>query len=165
MLRTIHWLFVIGAALFIFGIGFVVVAARDARRAPAAPAAAAATTTPVATTKQIMAGIVAPAADAIFNAVSTTVTQKGIVEVAPRNDEEWTRLGNWAAALAEAGNLIQIDGRAVDQGDWVKMSRAMIDAGRQTLKAVDAKSTEGILTAGEAVNGSCDTCHERYRRD
>ena len=112
-----------------------------------------------------MAGIVAPGADAIFNAVSTTVTQKGIEEVAPKNDEEWTALGNKAAALAEAGNLILMEGRAVDQGDWVKMSHAMIDAGKQTLKAVEAKSTEGVLTAGEAVNESCDNCHQRYRRD
>lgn len=164
MLKTIHWLFIVGAALFIFGIGFVVVGAREARRVPV-PAAAAPTTTPVATTKQIMSAIVAPAADAIFSAVSTTVSEKGIVEVAPQNDEEWAALGAKAAALAEAGNLIVIDGRAVDQGDWVTMSRAMIDAGRQTLKAVEAKSTESVLTAGEAVNTSCDNCHERYRRD
>ena len=165
MLKTIHWLFIVGAALFIFGIGFVVVGARESRRAPVAAASVAPATTPVASTKQIMSAIVAPAADAIFNAVSTTVSSKGIEEVAPRNDGEWTALGAKAAALAEAGNLMLIDGRAVDQGDWVKMSRAMIDAGKQTLKAVDAKSTEGVLTAGEAVNTSCDNCHERYRRD
>ena len=165
MLRTIQWVFIIGAALFIFGIGFVVVGAREARRAPAATSAAAPTMVPVASTKQIMSAIVGPAADAIFNSVSTTVTQKGIEEVAPKNDEEWAALGAKAAALAEAGNLIQMEGRAVDQGDWVNMSRAMVDAGKQTLKAVDAKSTEGILTAGEAVNATCDNCHERYRRD
>jgi hypothetical protein len=165
MLRTIHWLFIVGAALFVFGIGFVVVGAREARRTPVAASAAAPTLTPVASTKQIMSAIVGPAADAIFNAVSTTVTAKGIEEVFPRNDEEWSALGSKAAALAEAGNLILVEGRAVDQGDWVKMSRAMIDAGKLTLKAVEGKSTEGILTAGEAVNETCDNCHERYRRD
>jgi len=162
MMRTIHWLFIVGAALFVFGIGFVVVGAREARRAPAvAPGPA---ITPVATTKQIMNGIVGPAANAIFNAVSTTVSEKGIEEVFPRNDEEWAALGNQAAALAEAGNLMLVEGRAVDNGDWIKMSQAMIDAGKQTLKAVEAKSTEGVLGAGESVNTSCDNCHQRYMR-
>jgi hypothetical protein len=161
-MRTIHWLFVIGAALFVFGIGFVVVGAREARRVPAAAPGPA--ITPVATTKQIMNGIVSPASNAIFNAVSTTVTDKGIEEVFPRNDEEWAALGASAAALAEAGNLMLVEGRAVDKGDWLKMSQAMIDAAKQTLKAVDAKSTEAVLASGEGVNTSCDMCHERYRR-
>jgi len=165
MTRITNWLFVIGALLFVFGIGFVIVGARESRRAPAAAVATPAAATPIASTKQIMAAIVGPAADAIFNAVSTTVSEKGIQEIAPRNDEEWTALSSKAAAMAEAGNLLLTGGRAVDQGDWVKMSQAMIEAGRQTIKAVEAKSTDGVLAAGEKVNASCDTCHERYRRE
>jgi cytochrome c556 len=135
----------------------------------AAPAATQATPgpaiVPVATMKQVMTGIVSPASNAIFNAVSTTVSDKGVEEVAPHTDEEWAALGNQAAALAEAGNLIMMPGRAIDNGDWMKMSQAMIDAARQAMKAVDAKSAEGILAAGEPVNESCDNCHQRYRRE
>jgi len=156
-------LFAVGAALFVFGIGFVVVGARSARQVPVeAPRT---TITPVASTKQIMTAIVGPASNAIFNAVSTTVSDKGVEEVAPRNDEEWAALGSSAAALAEAGNLIMMEGRAVDNGDWMKMSQAMIAAGRQTLQAVDAKSPDAVLAAGESVNASCDNCHQRYRRE
>jgi cytochrome c556 len=52
----------------------------------------------------------------------------------------------------------------VDQGDWVKMSKAMADAGQMALKAAEAKNPEGILAAGEVINMSCDSCHEKYQR-
>jgi len=151
-------------ALFIAGIGFILAAGRMRQTAPAVSAKPVVAVLPVASIKQIMNGIVAPGANAVFNAVSTTVSQKGIEEVFPRNDDEWAALGNSAAGLAEAGNLMLIEGRAVDNGDWVTMSRQLIDAGKLALKAVEAKSTEDVLTAGERVNESCDNCHAKYQR-
>ena len=163
-MRTVHWLLVVSMALFIAGIGFILAAGRMRQTAPAVSAKPVVAVLPVASIKQIMNGIVAPGANAVFNAVSTTVSQKGIEEVFPRNDEEWAALGNSAAGLAEAGNLMLIEGRAVDNGDWITMSRQLIDAGKLALKAVEAKSTEDVLTAGERVNESCDNCHAKYQR-
>jgi hypothetical protein len=163
-MKTALPLFVVSALLFVFGIGFVVLGAREAKRAPAAAAAPAPSTLPIASTRQIMAAITRPAADAVFQSVQTTVTQTGTEEIFPRTDEEWAALGAQAAALAESGNLIMTEGRAVDRGDWIKMSQAMIDAAKQTLQAVEKKSPDDVLESGEAVNVSCDNCHERYRR-
>jgi hypothetical protein len=163
-MRTPLPLFAVSALLFLFGIGFVVVGARTAREASPGSAPAPAAVAPVANVKQIMNGIVRPTADAIFRSVQTNVTDKGTEEIFPKTDDEWALLGAQAASLGEAGNLIMAQGRAVDQGDWIKMSQAMVDAAKQTLKAVDAKNPEAILEAGEAVNISCDSCHERYRR-
>ncbi len=161
-MRTVHWLFTIGALLFVFGIGFVVVGARAARQAPSTGSATA--LTPVASVKQIMNGIVNPGATAVFEAVSTTVSVEGTVEVAPQNEAEWATLGDSAAVLAEAGNLMMMEGRLVDRGDWIAMSQAMIDAAKQTLSAIDAKSKDSVLDAGSALNVSCDNCHQRYQR-
>ena len=163
-MRTVHWLLVVSMALFIAGIGFILAAGRMRQTAPAVSAKPVVAVLPVASIKQIMNGIVAPGANAVFNAVSTTVSQKGIEEVFPRNDDEWAALGNSAAGLAEAGNLMLIEGRAVDNGDWITMSRQLIDAAKLALKAVEAKSTEEVLTAGERVNESCDNCHAKYQR-
>jgi hypothetical protein len=158
-------LFVVSALLFVFGLGFVVVAAGEGRRAPAAAGATAgAETTPIATTREIMAAITRPAADAVFQSVQTNVSEKGVEEIQPRTDEEWAALRAQASALAESGNLLLIGGRPVDRDNWIKMSQAMIDAARLTIKAVDARQPEGVLGAGEAVTISCDNCHERYRR-
>jgi hypothetical protein len=66
--------------------------------------------------------------------------------------------------LAESGNLLLLDGRAVDRGDWVTMTKAMIEGADKALKAAEAKSTEGILEAGSEINITCDDCHAKYQR-
>ena len=164
-MKLVHWLFVVSVLLFISGIGFVIAGARSARGAPAAGAAVAdVEIAPVASVKQIMGGIVGPAAGVVFNSVATFVDQKGTEEHFPRTDQEWEAVGNSAAALIEAGNLLMLGSRAIDQGDWVTMSRAMMSAGQDVLKAVAAKDKEMVLEYGDAVNMSCDNCHLKYQR-
>src|SRR5436190_16219671 len=142
-MRSSLSLFVVSALLFVCGVGFVVVGARAAKQAPTA-APEASSSSPVATTRQIMLAITKPTSDAIFQSVQTNVTREGVEEIFPKTDEEWALLGAQAGALAESGNLIMAEGRAVDRADWIKMSQAMIDAAKQTLRAVEEKSPEGV---------------------
>jgi hypothetical protein len=162
-MKIVHWLFVVSVALFVCGIGFVIAGARAARQAPAVDTAAA-SLVPVASVKQIMKGITGPAANVVFNAVSTTVSVKGTEEKAPQTAEEWEAVGNSAAALIESGNLMLMGSRVVDKGDWVKQSRALIEAGTVALKATQAKSADQVLASGEAINMTCDGCHLKYQR-
>jgi len=162
-MRAVHWLFLVGVLLFVSGIGLVIAAARNARETPAAAAPAVAVE-PFATVRQIMKGIVDPAAKKVFNAVSTTVGPEGVVEHVPTTDEDWEDVGNSAAALIESGNLLLMGNRAVDKDDWVKMSRAMIEAGRQVLRATAEKNSDKVFELGEPLNESCDSCHAKYRR-
>jgi hypothetical protein len=159
--RAVYWLFFVSVALFISGIGFIIAAARTMRTAAPVDAPI---TTPVASVKQIMNGIVAPASTVIYKAVGTTSTASGVEEIAPRNDKEWAAVGNNAAALVESGNLLLLGGRTLDTGDWVKMTREFIDAGRAALAAADARNVDGILAAGGDLNESCDACHAKYAR-
>ena len=161
-MKTVHWLFVVSVALFISGIGFVIAAARTTQ--DAVPVAETPATTPVASVKQIMSAIVMPSAAFVWDSVSTIVSAKGVVDKAPKTDEEWALVGSNAAALVESANLLMTGNRVIDRGDWMKMSRALADAGMQALKATQAKSTDGILTAGEVINKACDECHQRYQR-
>jgi hypothetical protein len=161
-MRTLHWFFVVAVALFVSGIAFIVAGARAARHAPAPETAV--KMVPVASVKQIMKGITGPAATTVFNAVSFTMTSKGTEEKAPRTDEEWEAVGNSAAALIESGNLMLLGNRAVDKGDWVKMSQALIDAGTVALRATQAKSADQVMASGEDVTASCDNCHRKYQR-
>jgi hypothetical protein len=101
----------------------------------------------------------------VFDSVGTIVDATGIHEEQPSTDAEWAAVGASAAAIVEAANLLNTGDRAVDRDEWVKMSRAMADAGLQVLKAVETKSAEGVLAAGEPLNASCDACHQRYQRE
>ena len=156
-----HWFFVVGMALYLSGVGFVIAGARSARGARPVEGP---TLIPVATVKQIMKGIVGPAAATVFNSVSTTVSVRGTEERQPHTDTEWEEVGNAAAALIESGNLLMLGTRAVDKQDWTKMSQALIDAAKVSLKATRDKSAEKLLESGEAVNTSCDNCHRKYQR-
>jgi len=153
-MRTVYGLLAIGLLTFVAGIVLIVVGARNAAKAPAPP--------PVATVKQVMQGIVVPASTALYNAVSTTVTDKGTEEVFPRNDREWEIVGSKAMALVEAANLLKVEGRARDHGDWMRMSDAMNTAAMLAYRATQKKSIEALLASGEVLNNSCDSCHRNY---
>ena len=160
-MRVMHWLFLVSAALFVVGIAFLVASTRPTGERPAAETVV---TTPVASVQQIMRGIVSPAASVVFNSVSTTITLSGTEERAPKTDTEWNAVGDSAAALVESGNLLMLGDRAVDTGDWMTMSRALMEASRGALKATEARSVEGLFSSGETINTSCDNCHQKYQR-
>jgi hypothetical protein len=161
-MRTVQWLFVVSAALFICGIGFVIAGARTARAAT--PAGEALATMPVASIKQIMNGIVLPDAYVIYEAVGTKSSAAGVEEIAPKNDEEWAKIANAAAAIIESGNLLLMGNRAVDKGDWIKMTHDFMEQGKLALKAAEAKDKDGIVSAGGDLNTTCDNCHAKYQR-
>jgi hypothetical protein len=163
-MRTIYWLFVISVALFISGIGFVIAGERTARAATPAAAGPAVDTAPVATIKQIMIGITNPAAFAVYEAVGTKSSAAGVEEIAPQNDEEWAKVGSAGAAVVESGNLMLMGDRAIDKGDWVKMTRDMMEQGKAAMKAAEAKDKDKIVEAGGELNTTCDNCHARYQR-
>ena len=164
-MRTVYWLFGVSAALFISGIGFIIAGERTARAAPPATAAAAAPETqPVATVKQIMIGITNPAAFVVYEAVGTKSTAKGIEEIAPQTDEDWQKVASAGAAVVESGNLMLTGSRAIDRGDWVKMTRDMMTQGQKAMAAATAKNKDGIVEAGGNLNTTCDNCHARYSR-
>ena len=88
----------------------------------------------------------------------------GIKEIEPQNDAEWTALAAQAAALVESGNLLLMGDRLVDNGDWVTMTRAMIEKGQLAIKAAQARDKDGILDAGSYINETCDNCYAKYQR-
>jgi hypothetical protein len=114
---------------------------------------AASTFQPVATMSQLMIDIIYPTSDDIFY----------IGRTPPSNDREWAAIERSALTLAESGNLLMLPGRARDQGDWIKDSRMLVDAGTAAFKAARAKDMEAVLALNEQLVTSCTTCHMQYR--
>jgi len=162
-MKSVQWLFLVSAMLFVGGIAFIIAAERTRQALPDATSAPVALKS-VASVKQIMNAIVVPSSTVLYQSVSTTISERGVEEVKPQNDAEWAALAANSAALAEAGNLLMASDRAIDQADWMMMSRAMVDAATAAAKAAEAKSTEAVLETGAQVNETCDQCHARYQR-
>lgn len=156
-------LFLVSVALFISGIAFIIAGARAVRvNAPAhvdVPVAP-----PVATIKQIMNAIVLPNANVIYNAVGTTIDGTRVEETVPKNDKEWSAVGDSAAAIVESGNMLLVGDRLIDQREWLSYTQRFIAAGKAALAAANDKKADGILAAGGDLNETCDACHEKYQR-
>ena len=106
----------------------------------------------VATVAQVMTAITAPTSDIVFHAVS------GV----PQNDAEWKKVQNSALALAESGNLLMLPGRSRDNGEWVKQSQALIEAGMLALEAARDKNSAALAIAGDKIYRTCEGCHKKY---
>ena len=68
------------------------------------------------------------------------------------------------ALLAESGNLLMMDGRAVDKDQWMAMSRAMVDAGVGVVRAANAKQAKSLIAARARLNATCENCHKAYKK-
>ena len=141
----------------------VVVGCSGSKEPPAAtPAAAAAPFHTELTTKQLMTWIIDPNATAIWGSVGSVSTDKGTEEKHPQTDAEWATFRNAAATLVESGNLLMLDGRAVDKEQWLATARGMADAAAQVLQAAEAKDVEAYFDAGGALYEACTACHSKY---
>jgi hypothetical protein len=118
--------------------------------------------TPVVDTKALMNTVIDPTTDIIWDSVKTIITAEGIEEIRPQNEEEWTAVRNAAVIVAESGNLLMMVPRARDGGDWMRASQAMIDSGRATMKAAEAKDADKVFELGGVIYNACTNCHAKY---
>ena len=136
---------------------------------------------------EIMASMVEPSADALWNAVATNVTGAGADEKAPKSDKDWAELRGKALMLVEAMNLIVVDGRKVapagtksanpgaelepaqieallaqDRHAFVDLAHNLQDTGLSALKAIEARDPEKLSDAGGDIDAACEKCHLEY---
>jgi hypothetical protein len=116
----------------------------------------------VADVKQLMTAVLEPAAEVYWEAVGTVVDEKGAVDFAPASAEEWDAVRNSAYVIAETANLLMMEGRARDRGEWMTLSLGMVEAGRRALAAALARDTAAVFDAGAAVYEACAACHAKY---
>ena len=109
-----------------------------------------------------MQAVVDPQADVIWDSVHTVLTQDGTQEIRPTTAEQWEEIRNAAVALSESGNLLMMAPRAYDDGDWMTVSKALVDVSAEALNAAQAKSVEGLWNVGERIDGVCEACHQEY---
>ena len=104
------------------------------------------------TVQMLMANMLDPAADLLWDAVGTILDENGETYWEPETEEDWLQVKLGAVALAESANLLIMEGRARDQDQWIRMSEAMadaamlaFDAGRGRGPSADIRSRRGRL--------------------
>jgi hypothetical protein len=107
----------------------------------------------VANVRELHDLMISPASDAVFAASSNeALDQKG-----------WTTARTQAIVLAESGNLLMVGTRVRDNGNWMKMSRAMVDAAALAAAAAEKKDAKALEAATDSITTACMECHRPYR--
>ena len=157
--------------------------------APLVAAPATAAIQPVASIQEVMQALVDPSADAIWDAVSTTITQKGVEEKHPQTDAEWQAVRLHAIRVIEGASLLQVPGRKVvqaggkleddhvegnarledieaalakDPASFAAAARTLQTTALALLAAIDARDLQRIGETGSALDAACESCHLNY---
>jgi hypothetical protein len=179
-MRTRHLL---ASAAFLFLAGLV--ASQCARREEPAPAPQSDLTAYVSI-REVMTNIIDPLSDNVFDAVGVDVTKEGVVETAPKTDEDWAKVAQGAIVLAEGSNLLKIPRRVAPEHDNVAKNpgelppdeiQKKIDGNRamwnehvdelknealKVLEIVKAKDGPKLFEAGNNIDKACERCHLEY---
>ena len=127
-----------------------------------APDAAEPPFTLVADLPDLMSTVVDPAADVYWDAVGWIIDESGTTEIRPESAEEWEAVRNAAYQVAESGNLMMMEGRAVDEPEWIGFSQALISVGRRAIEAAEARDEQGVFDVGAEIYAVCTACHATY---
>ena len=160
-------------------------------RAAAAPPEAAlwGDVKPVVSVKELMKYMLDPVADNIFNAVGTTLTKQGMVDIVPRTDEDWDRIRVGAVSLAEGAYLLKIRRPFTPPGDennssgpdavelspaqitakverdpveWNARIEALRNVALEALAVAKRKDAAELWDVGENLDKACEACHRSY---
>ena len=118
--------------------------------------------TAVADVQELMATVLEPAAEVYWDAVGWIIDASGTTEIRPSSPEEWEAVRNAAFVIAESGNLLMMEGRALDQDAWMTLSRSLIDVGRRAIEAAEARDDMAVFDMGAEVYYVCTACHSTY---
>jgi len=143
----------------------------------------------IVSVKELMKYMIDPVADNLFDAVSTTLTIHGTVEVAPKTEEDWDKVQTGATSLAEAATLLKIRRPFTPPGDennstgpdpvelspakitakverdpveWNARIEAMRNVALEALDVVKRKDVNELWDVGENLDKACEACHRSY---
>lgn len=140
----------------LLGLLFVTVAAHGQTEPQTGPQAEEAIVPiPASTMSELMIKVIYPTSDAVLYVGSRT----------PTTEQEWADLQGKALMLAESANLLLMPERALDQGQWLKDTKLMLDAGIAAFEAAMAKDVDKLIELNEPLYQSCIECHLHYRPD
>ena len=119
-------------------------------------------TQPSGSVYQMMTHYLEPAADKIWQSAGFVITVDGEVDLQPTTDEGWFAVEHAATVVAEGGNLLMLQGYAVDEEDWVEYAQGLSRAALKARSAAEQQDADLLFSAGGEVYSVCKACHNRY---
>jgi hypothetical protein len=117
---------------------------------------------PVADLPTLMSAIVDPAADFYWDAVGWIVDSTGTEFIRPQSPEAWDSVRNAAFVVAESGNLMMMQGRAIDEEAYSTFALAMVTVGQRAIEVAEARDEMGVFDVGAEMYAVCTGCHATY---
>lgn len=141
---------------------------------------------PDAGIKDIMADMIDPAADFLWDSVSNDIDAHRVLEKRPSTPAQWAQVRRQAIILAESANLLMVEGRKVAKEDerlddsgvsgnlsadeaekkiaekrseFISNAQALHFAGQAFVAAADAKDPKAMIDAGDTLDQVCEKCH------
>ncbi|HWW79615.1 MAG TPA: DUF6644 family protein [Steroidobacteraceae bacterium] len=137
--------------------------------------------------RTIMAAMVDPSGDFLFESIADVADEHGITHKAPRTEQEWATERHHLQVLIDAQQLLVVPGRrAAEPGDrssnpaienepeevqrlldtqhadFVQRADRLRQAATAGMKAADAQDTKALFTAITAIDKACESCHLHY---
>jgi cytochrome c556 len=109
---------------------------------------------PVASTQQLMQGLIDPSSKAIAEAAK---------EQGPQDNRAWRTAMLNGVMLQESAQLLKVGSRAKDQEGWMKATATLGEAGAAVQKAAAAKDLAAFQAAAGTITATCQGCHSVYR--
>src|SRR5262245_27217423 len=72
---------------------------------------------PMSSVKELMAEMIDPASDFVFDSIGTIITKEKTTEIQPRTEEDWARIRAGAVMMAEGVYLLKVPRRFAPVGD------------------------------------------------
>jgi hypothetical protein len=180
----------VGTLAFVAALAAVQAGCGKAPSAPAEGAAAPAAALPAGDTrtiKDLMDAQIDPSGDFLFESVQDIADDKGVRRKEPRTEAEWAAVRQHLQVLIDAPELLIMEGRkaagpddrsanpavenepeeidrliAAERPEFVRRARALQDAARVGMKAVDAKDVPALSSALLGIDKACESCHLHF---
>ena len=110
----------------------------------------------------LMAYVLDPAAEAIWDSAGFVITEEGETNLAPTNQEGWVKVKYGAKVISESSYLLSMPERAVDQSQWVALSMALKGMGEKAFTAAENEDSEALFEIGADLYQICVACHQIY---
>jgi hypothetical protein len=112
--------------------------------------------------KDLMANMMDPTADVVWESVGTVMTKEGTFERAPQTDEEWNNVKAHAIMLVEAGNLLMLPARSGGNAEWIKLAQDMIAQSKRMIAAAEKHDRQAVFDVGSDLYDRCVNCHVKF---